>query len=273
MKAHCHVASGGLTADQLARNWMIPLAKAQRTIEMRTTQRGIRTTRPDGLIQRFKTNDRMMFRYNRLMTTMYTDTLEANSTSHRKNKFAQIFAIPPAWVRAYAIKKKSDAHHTLGDLLGDIGAPKTLIMEGSKEQTLGLFRQKAQDASVKVKQTEPYTQKSNHAKAATRRELKKSVRRKMVRMRSPRLLWDDCLELEADIMSNTAHKGYIMQGQLPHAVITEHTSDISQIAEFGWYQGYGGSTNKSNSQIQERFLGNTSDRHETLGWPSCLPRS
>ncbi len=66
MVANCHVSSvfasnlktsGGLTAEQLARNWMIPIAKARRpTMEM-TTQRGIRTRRPGELIRQFKTND------------------------------------------------------------------------------------------------------------------------------------------------------------------------------------------------------------------------
>jgi hypothetical protein len=241
MREHCYVASvytdnlktsGGLTAEQLARNWMIPLAKARRTIEM-TTQRGIRT-RPDGLIRRFKTNDRML-RYNRLALTMFTDTLKADSESYRQNKYAQVFAVPPAWIRAYAMPKKSDAHEAVSDLLRDIGAPDTMVMDGAKELTQGLFRQKLRDAGVKIMQVEPHTQKSNHAEAAIR-ELKKSVRRKMVRMRSPKSLWDDCLELEADIMSHTAHEGYVLQGQIPHAMVTGHTCDISRLAEFGWYQ-------------------------------------
>jgi hypothetical protein len=51
MREHCHVSSiyaraektsNGLTAEQLARNWRIPIAKARQTLEV-TTQRGIRT--------------------------------------------------------------------------------------------------------------------------------------------------------------------------------------------------------------------------------------
>jgi hypothetical protein len=139
MRKHCHVASvytdnlktsGGLTAEQLARNWMIPLAKARRTIEM-TTQRGIRT-RPDGLIRRFKTNDRML-RYNRLALTMFTDTLKADSESYRQNRYAQVFAVPPAWIGAYAMSKKSDAHEAVSDRLRDVGAPDTMVMDGAKD--------------------------------------------------------------------------------------------------------------------------------------------
>ncbi len=55
-------------------------------------------------------------------------------------------------------------------------------------------------------------------------------------MRSPKSLWDDCLELEADIMSHTAHEGYALRGQIPHAMVTGHTCDTSRLAEFGWYQ-------------------------------------
>jgi hypothetical protein len=49
-------------------------------------------------------------------------------------------------------------------------------MDGSsKEQTLGDFRKKARNAGIHIKQTEPHTQKSNHAEAAIK-ELKKSTR-------------------------------------------------------------------------------------------------
>ncbi len=49
-------------------------------------------------------------------------------------------------------------------------------------------------------------------------------------------LWDDCLELEADMMSHTAHEGFMLQGQVPQAMVTGQTCDISCLAEFGWYQ-------------------------------------
>jgi hypothetical protein len=167
---------------------------------------------------------------------MYTDsTLKAQSRSHRQNLYAQVFTIPLAWIQAYGIKQKSDAHEALSDLLRDVGAPEALVMDGSKEQTLGDFRKKARGAGIHIKQTEPHTQKSNHAEAAIR-ELKNSTRRKMVKMKSPTSLWDDCLELEADIMSHRSHDGFMLQGQVPHAMVTGQTCDISRLAEFGWCQ-------------------------------------
>jgi hypothetical protein len=98
---------------------------------------------------------------------MYTDTRKAQSRSHCQNLYAQVFAIPPAWIRAYGFKQISDAHEALSDLLRDVGAPEALVMDGSKEQTLvGDFRKQARDAGIHIKQTEPHTQKSNHAEAA-----------------------------------------------------------------------------------------------------------
>ena len=241
LKEQCHVSSvfakktstsNGLTAEMLARNWKIPLSKAKRTIEM-TTQLGVRT-RPNDLVRRFKVNDRLL-RYNRLTSNMYTDTLESKTVSKRKNKYCQVFTVPPSWIKAYPMEKKSDAHHALSELLRDVGAPEKLIMDGSKEQTQGLFRQKCRDAGIRVNQTEPYTPQSNRAELAIR-ELKKSTRRKMIATKTPLKLWDDCMELEADIISHTADDNFHLQGQVPNALVTGHTADISRLAEFGWYQ-------------------------------------
>jgi hypothetical protein len=41
------------------------------------------------------------------------------------------------------MKLKSDAHEGLSLMAQRDGVPKTIIMDGSKEQTLGVFRKKA----------------------------------------------------------------------------------------------------------------------------------
>jgi hypothetical protein len=40
-----------------------------------------------------------------------------------------------------------------------------LIMDGSKEQTLGRFKKKCQDADCRIKQTKPYSPWQNSAKS------------------------------------------------------------------------------------------------------------
>jgi hypothetical protein len=160
------VGSGSRTAlrpETLAKNWNIPLERAKQTLAV-TTQRGIRN-RPTVLTRRFKTNDRML-RYERLNTKMFTDTLEAGTLSRRQNKYAQAYVIPPNWTKAYAMRNTSDAHHTLSSVFHDIGVPETLVMDGSKEQTMGEFRKKCRDAGAHVHQTEPYSPWQDRAELA-----------------------------------------------------------------------------------------------------------
>jgi hypothetical protein len=144
--------------------------------------------------------------------------------------------VPSGYMRVYAMKENGDAHLTLSDFLNDVGAPAKIVMDhGSREQTMGKFRQLAREAGCKVVQVEPYTPHSNQAELGIR-ELMKQARRKMVATRTPNRLWDDCAKLEAEIISHTARADYHHQGQVPVTLLLGETADISRIDEFGWYQ-------------------------------------
>ncbi|KAI2502051.1 Reverse transcriptase (RNA-dependent DNA polymerase) [Fragilaria crotonensis] len=221
------------TPEQLASNWGIDLTTARRTIDV-TTQRGVRTVLHPTLSRRFRTNDRQL-RYRRLAIDCFTDTLISNTVSRRNNKYAQIFATSDGWCRAYPMSKKSMAHEGLSLLFQREGVPNTIIMDGAREQTMGLFRKKCREVSVHVKQTEPHTPWSNAAEAAIR-ELKKGVGRQMVRSRAPKRLWDDCLEREAYVRSFTAHEIFRLSGQVPETIVSGETADISPLAQFKWYE-------------------------------------
>ena len=220
-------------SELLARRWMISPEAAARTVKS-TTQRGIRTVLHPSLSRRFRTNDRGL-RYNRLRHTMFTDTLKAGTISRRGNQYAQIYTTGFHWNRAHPMKKKSDAHKTVSLLFQRDGVPPDMVMDGAKEQTLGTFRDKCQEADCRVKQTEPYSPWQNAAESAIR-ELKKGAGRKMVRAGAPKRLWDDALEYEAYVRSNTAHDLYILDGQVPETVMSGQTSDISQFCELGFYE-------------------------------------
>ena len=89
---------------------------------------------------------------------MFTDTLEASVLSwFRQNRYAQVFATAFSWCRVYPIKKKRVAHHGLSLMAAWDGAPSHLIMDGSKEQTLGEFRKKARQFGCHIKHSEPYS--------------------------------------------------------------------------------------------------------------------
>ena len=58
----------------------------------------------------------------------------------------------------------------------------------------------------------------------------------MTKMKSPKVLWDDCLDLEAYIRSNTALDIFDLDRMTPETKMSVETSDITIFCEFGWYQ-------------------------------------
>ena len=55
-------------------------------------------------------------------------------------------------------------------------------------------------------------------------------------VKSTKHLWDDCLELEAYVRSNTAHNVYKLDSKVPKAVMSGETLDISQFWELEWFE-------------------------------------
>ena len=49
-------------------------------------------------------------------------------------------------------------------------------------------------------------------------------------------MWDDCLELEAYVRSNTAHEIYKFYREVPETVMSGETSDISQFCKLEWFE-------------------------------------
>ena len=216
----------------LAARWMISPARAKQTV-LKTTQRGVRTCVNPTLSRRFPTNDRML-RYKRMPHPVFSDTLIAGTTSKRGNKYAQIYATSFGWARAFPMTKKSETHETLSLMFHRDGVPPTMILDDSKEQTLGHFRRKLREADCHLRQTEPYSPWQQAAEGCIR-ELKRGVSRKMIKTGSPKTLWDHCLELEALIRSSTCNDIYETNGETPETIMSGSTADISHISEFAWY--------------------------------------
>ena len=227
-------SKGCITPELLAKNWRISLDAAKKTIKV-TTKRGIRTvSSPSYLGRRYRTNDRQLW-YRRIGEKMFTDTMFASTPSHhRLNKCAQVFGMPNGWTRAYPMKTRAEAHHALGTLFAEEGVPNQMVMDGANEQIMGEFRRKCREADCHIRQIEPHSPWSNHAKVSIR-ELKMGVARMMIQNNTPLKLWDHCLEFQAHIRSHTAHPLYSLQGQVPETMVKGEAADISAIAQFGWF--------------------------------------
>ena len=220
-----------IDASTLAKRWGCGLEKAANTIRV-TTQRGIRTTL-NPLTKRFTTNDRY-HRYKVLPHALFTDTMFSETKSRLGNTCAQVFTSRSGWTRAYPMTTKSEAHEALSLLFQREGRPTELVMDAANEQVKGKFRKKAREAGCHVKQLEPYTPWSNAAEGAIR-ELKRGTGRHMVATRSPKVLWDHCLEWYALVRSATCNSNFELAGQVPETIMKGETYDISLLAGYGWY--------------------------------------
>ncbi len=69
---------------------------------------------------------------------------------------AQVFASNIGWVCVYPMQTKGEAHEALSLMFQREGVPLSMVMDGSKEQTLGKFCWKLVDADCQLKQTELY---------------------------------------------------------------------------------------------------------------------
>jgi hypothetical protein len=132
------------------------------------------------------------------------------------------------------MKCKGEAHETLSLLFHWDGVPPSMITDNSKEQILGEFKRKLNEASCHLRQPEPYSLWMQAAECCIR-ELKRGVSRMMIRTGSPKQLWDHCIILQALIRSCTTNSIYMTAGQVPETIVTGNTADISQICQFGWY--------------------------------------
>ena len=94
---------------------------------------------------------------------MFTDTLKLRVKSKNQNTHTQVHWTDYNRTRAYPMRAKREAHHTLSLLFKDAGIHNQMVMDGAKTKTLGKFPRKARDADCRVKQTKPYNPFSNVA--------------------------------------------------------------------------------------------------------------
>jgi hypothetical protein len=103
------------STELLASNWGIGREAAERTLRA-TTRRGVHEYDGNeiGVERRFPAWDRHL-RYNRLIYSVYHDTLFTSIKSTRGNKRSQVYATDFCWSRNFPMKSKNEINHTLDD--------------------------------------------------------------------------------------------------------------------------------------------------------------
>ena len=133
------------------------------------------------------------------------------------------------------MKKKSEAHETLSLIFKHDGVPPRMIVENSKEQSLGELWRKCREVDCHLVNTEPYSPWQQATEGCIK-QLNKASSRNLISSGAPKKLWDHYIELVVLIRSHTSHTAYELQGEVPETIMTGQTADISNICKYDWYE-------------------------------------
>ena len=133
------------------------------------------------------------------------------------------------------MKLKSEAHVYLPMLFKCEGVPPSIVVDNSKEKSLVKLATKCREDGFHLVDIDPYYSWMMAAKGCIK-QLNQGLSRKMLKLSSPKRLWDHCIELEALIRSNTALDIYGIECQVPETVRTGQTVDNSNLCEYEWLQ-------------------------------------
>jgi hypothetical protein len=222
-----------LTPEVLSRRWNIGLDSAKRTLQV-TTQKGVRTVLHP-LTRRYRTRQSHL-RFPTIRTKVYTDTMFSSVTSIRQYKCAQVFTTNTAYSRVYPLQSKQNAPDALMKWIQDVGVMSDLVYDGSKEQGGGKhWREIEQRHHIQRHVTEPHSQWQNRAEGEIR-EIKKSVRHRLQASRAPKRLWCFCTEWVLAVRRLTALSLPALNGRVATELLEGETPDISEYAQFDWYE-------------------------------------
>ena len=168
------------------------------------------------------------------------------------------------------MKSRAEVHGALDEWLQQIGVPRVLIPDNAGEFTGpdSQFVKKARKVQCPVHPIEPYSPNQSIAEDVIR-ELKRMLKRTMLATRCPLQVWDWCVEWCALVRSHTAWNMASLGGQTPATKITGDTSDISFLAEFGFYDWVWFLPKTGEKKRIGRFLGPISQCGACHVW--CCP--
>ncbi len=221
-----------LTPASLAKKFGIGLNTAKQTIKV-TTQLGVRSA-VHPLSRRYRT-DFWSNRHRRLNTTVFTDTFFSKTKSVRQNTCAQLYTTGENFYYVHPMRdhKKANLANSLQHFVEDVGVPHTMFSDGANEM-IGPnteFNRLCHHYRIAQRHTEPYSPWQNKAEPGIG-HLKRRWKRRMIRRRVPKQLWDFGFQYESEIMSRTA-SGRDQRTGIER--LTGDTPDISEWTDFSFY--------------------------------------
>ena len=222
-------------AEHLSKVWRIDLPMAKRTVDS-TSQHCIRT-KDATLSKNFSTNDRML-RYKRLNLYYFMDTFFATSKGGRSSRghtCVQLFVTDKGYIYVIPMKKKSDVLQAVKQFAKEVGAPTAIICDAAREQTSSALKQFCNGMGTTLRVLEEGTPWANKAELYIGL-VKEAVRKDMKDSNCPIPFWDYCLERRARINNLLAKDLFQLHGTNAHFSVTGEEGDISNLAQFGFYE-------------------------------------
>ena len=105
--------------------------------------------------------------------------------------------------------------------------PPAIICNNTKKLIFSEFNKKLKEAPCHLRQI---------AAKIKIRELKKGSDRKLINYGTSKRLWDDCLDYDFNLRSNTAHNIYKLDSEVPETIMSGEMSNMSQLCEFKWFK-------------------------------------
>ena len=84
--------------------------------------------------------------YKRLPHPVFDDTMAAGVVPTHQNKYSQAYCTQYGWSRVHPLRLKKHSHETLSLIFKQYGVPPKIVVDNSKEQTLGKFARKCREA-------------------------------------------------------------------------------------------------------------------------------
>ena len=95
-------------------------------------------------------------RFNRLPHYVLSYTIESGAVSKRGNTDVQDYCTQYGWSRYHPMKLKSEAHEYFSMILKLDGVPPKIVVDSSKEKSLGKFSSKCHEADCHLVNKYPY---------------------------------------------------------------------------------------------------------------------
>ena len=109
------------------------------------------------------------------------------------------------------MKAKLEAHETLSLVFQRDGVPPKIVVDNSKEHSLGGFQRKCRETDCHLVNIEPYCPWMMAAEGYIKK-VKHDPSRKMLSTGTPKRLWDHAIEHKALICSHTVLDLYGLEG-------------------------------------------------------------